>query len=147
MQPFQFRLETLLRFRRIQEEQAQITLAQATAEYLAAQEVLAALEITLGRHIEVFRLTRQERVTVATLKMFQQYHDRIKEDITSQATRVEAAADRRQDCIKKMEEAVKARKLVEKLREKRLRQHNLEALQEEQKYLDELGLQVFSRNN
>jgi flagellar FliJ protein len=147
MQPFNFRLETLLKFRRIQEEQAQIALAQATAAYLAAQEVLTGLEAKLERHTDAFRLRRQERVTVATLKMFQNYHDRIKEDITNQSIQVESAARLRLECIKKMEEAVKARKLVEKLREKRLRQHNFEVLQEEQKHLDELGLQVFTRNN
>jgi flagellar FliJ protein len=35
---------------------------------------------------------------------------------------------------------------VEKLREKRLAQYQAEALLEEQKLLDELGLQAFSRN-
>lgn len=146
MRPFQFRLETLLKFRRMQEEQAQIKLAEATAQYVAERERLAALEGVLADHVADYRRTLAEPVTVAVLKMFRDYTDKLKGDISLQHVRVESAAQRRQECLTALEEAARARKLVEKLREKRLAQYQAEALLEEQKLLDELGLQAFVRN-
>ena len=146
MRPFQFRLETLLKFRRMQEEQAQIMLAEATARYAAEREALAALEAELANHVADYRRTLAEPVTVAVLKTFRDYNDKLKGDISLQHVRVESAAHRRQECLTALEEAARARKLVEKLREKRLAQYQAEALLEEQKLLDELGLQAFVRN-
>ncbi len=146
MRPFQFRLETLLKFRRMQEEQAQIKLAEATAQYVAEREALAALETELAGHVADYRRTLAEPVTVAVLKTFRDYNDKLKGDISLQHIRVESAAHRRQECLTALEEAARARKLVEKLREKRLAQYQAEALLEEQKLLDELGLQAFVRN-
>ncbi|MDR7865456.1 MAG: flagellar export protein FliJ [Sporomusaceae bacterium] len=146
MRPFQFRLETLLKLRRMQEEQAQIKLAEATAQYVAEREALAALEAELADHVAEYRRTLSEPVTVAVLKMFRDYNDKLKGDISLQHIRVESAAHRRQECLAALEEAARARKLVEKLREKRLAQYQAEALLEEQKLLDELGLQAFVRN-
>ncbi len=147
MRPFQFRLETLLKFRRLQEEQAQVKLAEATAQYVAERDRLAALEAELAAHVADYRRQLAEPVTVAVLKMFRDYNDKLKGDISRQHVRVETAAHRRQECLTALEEAARARKLVEKLREKRLAQYQAEALLEEQKLLDELGLQAFVRNS
>jgi flagellar FliJ protein len=145
MRPFQFRLETLLKFRHMQEEQAQIRLAEATAKYVAERERLSALQDSLAGHLADFRSQLSETVTVETLKVLHIYADKLKRDVSAQAIRVETAAQSRQECIAALEEAAKARKLVEKLREKKLAQYQAEALMEEQKMLDELGLQAFSR--
>lgn len=147
MRQFQFRLETLLKFRRMQEEQAQVRLAEATALYVAERDRLAALEAELAAHVADYRRTLSEPVTVAVLKTFRDYNDKLKGDISLQHVRVETAAHRRQECLTALEEAARARKLVEKLREKRLAQYQAEALLEEQKLLDELGLQAFARNS
>lgn len=145
MRPFQFRLETLLRYRRIQEEQAQVRLAEATAAFVAARDRLTGLENGLAGHLEGYRRSLAEPVTVATLKVFRDYSDKLKEDIDAQVSRVAAADDSRRESIAALEEAVKARKLVERLREKRLAQYQAEALREEQRLLDEQGLQAFGR--
>ncbi len=145
MRPFQFRLETLLKFRHMQEEQAQIRLAEATARYVAERDALTALQSSLTGHMDNFRNQLSEPITVAILKVLRDYADKLKGDISAQALKVEAADHSRRECIAALEEAAKARKLVEKLREKKLAQYQAEALLEEQKLLDELGLQAFSR--
>lgn len=146
MRPFQFRLETLLKFRRLQEEQAQLRLAEATAVLVAEQERLARREDELADHVADYRRRLSEPVTVATLKMLRDYYDKLKGAIAQQQERVDAADGRRRECLAALEEAAKARKLVEKLKEKQFAQYQAEALLEEQKLLDELGLQAFSRN-
>ncbi|MDR3563805.1 MAG: flagellar export protein FliJ [Negativicutes bacterium] len=147
MAAFHFRLEALLKLRRMQEEDAQIKLAQATAAFLSEQERLDALNQQLNSHVDNIRNQQQQPTTIATLKMLQEYHDKIKEDIKLQHINLQQASLRRQEKLKVMEEALKMRKVVEKLREKRFQQHQNEVLVEEQKQLDELGLQIFSRNH
>lgn len=146
MQPFRFRLETLLKFRRMKEEEAQIQLAHSTSVFMQEKEKLEACEQQLAGHIETIRSQQQQPVTVATLKMLHDYHDKIKKDINSQQIRLVDAATRRREDLAVLEQAMKAHKLVKKLREKRLLQYQTEMLRDEQKHLDELGLQVFSRH-
>jgi flagellar protein FliJ len=147
MPPFQFRLETLLKYRRIVEDQAQIQLAQATSDYLAAKDLLCALQQQLDTHIALCRDMRQEPTTVATLKMLQEYHDKMIGDVDQQTIRVCTADGRRKECMAVLETAAQSRKLVEKLRDKRLQQHQLAELASEQKLLDEMGIQVYARNS
>lgn len=147
MQPFRFRLETLLKYRRIQEEQQQIKLGQATATYLAEKELLSNWENQLEGHLKFVRNQLQAPSTVAELKMLQQYHDKLNGEIFRQRGRVAEADAYRQECIKALEEAARQRKLVEKLREKRWLQYQADVVFEEQKFLDELGVQAFSRSN
>jgi flagellar export protein FliJ len=147
VRPFTFRLETLLKFRRMQEEQAQLKLAEATAVYLAEKERLAALEQALAGHVADYRRQLQGSLTVALLKILRDYNDRINGDISQQRGRLEAAEAERRECLAALEAAARDRKLVEKLREKRLSQYQAEALHEEQLRLDELGLLAFSRNS
>jgi len=145
MQAFHFRLDTLLKFRRMKEEEAQIQLAQSTAVVLREKERLSAIQQNLALHIDAIRARQQQPVTVATLKMLHDYHDKIKKDISIQELQLTTAATRRQEDLAVLEQAMKAHKLVKKLREKSLLQYQTEMLRDEQKHLDELGLQVFAR--
>ncbi len=147
MGPFQFRLETLLKVRRMKEEQAAVMLAAATAALIAEQDRLRALETAMADHIADYRRTLAGPVAVTTLKTFRDFNDKLKGDIDLQQVRVETAAQERRRCLTVLEEAARDRKLAEKLREKRFAQYQAEALREEQKLLDELGLQAFSRNS
>jgi flagellar FliJ protein len=74
------------------------------------------------------------------------YNDKIRGEISEQQQRIHTATNRQQECISNVKQAMKTRKIVEKLREKRLLQYQTEMLRDEQKVLDELGLQVFARN-
>jgi flagellar FliJ protein len=147
MHAFHFRLESLLKYRRQLEEQSLIRLASATAELLQEQELLNNLQEESAEQLIALEECQQGIVTVAKLKMLRDYNDKLKEDIILQKQQVDQAAARRQLRIDETEQAMKDRKLVEKLREKRLLQYQKEMLLEEQKELDELGLQIFSRNS
>jgi len=145
MHAFQFRLEPLLKYRRMLEEQANIKLAEITAIYLHEKDCFTALETCLSNHLNMMRSRQSQPITVAALKMLQDYHDKVKKDLIIQSARLEEAESQRQESLHLLEEAMKARKVVEKLRERRLLQYQTEMLQDEQKHLDELGLQAFSR--
>lgn len=146
MQKFRFKLQRLLDFRKIREEQAEAEFAKATRVFLHEKELLRQLETKLADAFSRLKLEQEKSSSLLTLKLFQDYIDTTREGIKLQAVKVAAAADRRQQCLRKLEEAARKRKGVESLKEKKLQQYHEEALQEEQAFLDELSGQRYIRN-
>lgn len=147
MQSFTFRLETLLKFRKMQKEQVQIAFWQATNQYQVEKQVLVELESKLSQNIEQLRNYPQDTLTIETLRAYQYYFEKIKYEIIKQKERVLTFDERRKECLRSLEEAVKKHKLVEKFREKKLQHYQDEMIKEEQKMLDEIGLQLYVREN
>jgi flagellar FliJ protein len=145
MHPFRFRLEALLKFRKLKKEQAQIEFMQAASRLAAEKEKLQQLERKLADNIDAFRTCQNGPVNVENLKVFQYYFDKIKKDIIVQQDGINKAFEDQQQCMRVLEAAVKQCKVVESYREKRLLQYNAEVLCEEQKQLDEIGLQIYAR--
>ena len=146
MQKFRFKLQRLLDFRKIREEQAEAEFAKATRVFLHEKELLRQLESNLADTFSRLKLEQEKPSSLLTLKLFQDYIDTTREGIKLQAVKVAAAADRRQQCLRKLEEAARKRKGVESLKEKKLQQYHEEALREEQAFLDELSGQRYIRN-
>jgi len=147
MQSFTFRLETLLKFRKMQKEQAQIAFWQATNQFQVEKQKLVELEIKLSQNIEQLRNYQQDALTIETLRAYQYYFEKIKYEIAKQNESVLASDEKRKECLRNLEEAVKKHKIVEKFREKKLQHYQDEMIKEEQKMLDEIGLQLYVREN
>lgn len=146
MQKFRFKLQRLLDFRKIREEQAEAEFAKATRVFLHEKEQLRQLETNLSDTFDRLKQEQEKHSSLMTLKLFQDYIDTTREGIKLQAVKVAAAADRRQQCLRKLEEAARKRKGVESLKEKKLQQYHEEALKEEQAFLDELSGQRYIRS-
>ncbi|QDR80491.1 flagellar export protein FliJ [Sporomusa termitida] len=147
MKKFRFRLETLLKFRQMQEDQAQVRLAEATESWQQEQAQLAGLHDNLAANLALFSQQQSTgSLPVETLKIFSDYTDKINRMISDQQIQVAKAASRRQECLSVLERAIQQRQLVSNLREKCLDRYKEELLQDEQKILDELGTQAFGRN-
>ena len=147
MQKFRFKLQRLLDFRKIREEQAEGEFAKATRVFLHEKELLRQLEATLEKMLNELKKEQEKSTSLLMLKMFQDYIDRTREGIRLQAVKVAAAADRRQTCLRLFEEATRKRKVVDNLRDKKLEQYQAEVLQEEQAFLDDLAGQRYIRNS
>lgn len=145
MRKFQFRLQTLLKLRQIQEKQAKVALAEATNRFVNEKQILQELEKRLDKSFELFRQEQKQNITVDMLKMFHDYFDTMKRTINQQRQAVAAAEQNRLKCLQALETAMQNLQLVEKFHEKRLEEYSIELLQEEQKLLDEIGLQIYSR--
>lgn len=145
MHPFRFRLETLLKFRKMQKEQAQIKYMQAVNKTNLERERLQLAQDRLRHSLQEFKESQQSLVNVEMFKLYQYYFDKIKEDIKNQQVTVQLAVQEQEQALKVLEEALKQVSLVEKFKERRLEQYHLEVLAEEQKQLDEIGLQLYSR--
>jgi flagellar protein FliJ len=146
MKKFRFRLETLLKFRKMEEEQAQIKMTEANMRLYKEQEFLNQFQNKLLGSLTLLSEEHAGSPTIETLKTFSYYIDKIKKDIIFQQEQIVKAEAYRQECLVGLEAAMKQRKLVDNLRKKRLEQYNIELLQDEQKVLDELGTQAFMRN-
>jgi flagellar FliJ protein len=145
MKPFHFRLQTLLEFRKTQKEQVQLVFIKATNQLHLEQALLAEWEEKLSENIMLLRMTQQQSLSIEKLKIFRYYFDKISIDINNQKEIVMQAEAYCQECLEKLAEAEKNHKIVEKFREKKFQNYQLEANAEEQKLLDEIGLQIYTR--
>ena len=159
MKKFRFKLETLLKVTRMNKEKAQVALATATKEVEEARAILQVyLQEMAQGHRDYDELTGEGKtISLGRLMTFNSFFNWKREQIEAHRLREKFAADRQQHTImekqavrqQKMHELIAVMnklKSIEQLREKRLQQYMSEALQEEQKQLDEIGGQLFFRN-
>ncbi|MDF2500580.1 MAG: flagellar export protein FliJ [Anaerosporomusa subterranea] len=145
MQRFQFRLEALLKYRKLQTDQAQAELGQATVEWqnqLSALNTLFEKKEQLSEHL---RDIQQTPILVDDLVSCHEYGQILRNKINQQKETVHIAEQYCDECRQRLSESLKRQKLVEKIREKRWTQFNEELLRQEQKELDEIGLQLHVR--
>jgi len=145
MKRFHFRLEKLLEIRKMQKEQSQITFLQATNQLRSEKELLTELEGKLAENIALINIRQQQPLTIEIFKSFRYYFDKISADIVKQKQCIIQAIEHRETCLHALAEAEKNHKIVEKFREKKLQNYQIDALNEEQKSMDEIGLQIYTR--
>ncbi len=146
MKPFRFRLETLLEFRKTQKEQMQVAFLQSMNQLRVEKELLVQVESKLVDQVALFHSRQQQVLSIEIFKSFRYYFDKISEDVISQKQRVIKADEQRQECLRNLAEAEKNYKIVEKFREKKFQHYQVEAMNEEQKLLDEIGLQIYTKD-
>lgn len=145
MQRFQFRLEALLKYRKLQTDQAQAELGQATVEW---QNQLTALNTLFNKNEQLadhLRDIQQSSILVDDLISCHEYGQLLKSKIDQQIETVRIAEQFCDNCRQRLSESLKRQKLVDKIKEKRWTQFNEELLRQEQKELDEIGLQLHVR--
>ena len=139
MQKFRFRLATLLKIRHKEEERAQMQLAEAMKHSFNEQEKLRWLTDQFAENMNIIQSRQLAKPTIDQLKIAYNYLDKLKEEIAQQKIKVSLAEHRCRQCQLALEQAVQARKVVEKLYEKRRREYLGKLCREEQKLLDEMG--------
>ena len=148
MKKFKFQLETLLRVTRSKKEDAEVAFANASRELedkrAHMQMLLTAMQ--QGQH-KCAPITQEgKRVTVGRLMDFNSFFQWKREQIEMQQQLILQAKAERQKRLKELMEVMSYLKSIEQLREKRLQEYKDAALHEEQKMLDEIGLQLYMRN-
>lgn len=148
MKKFRFKLETLLKVTRMNKEKAQVALATATKE---VEEARATLQVYLQEmaqgHRDYDGLTGEGKtISLGRLMTFNSFFNWKREQIEAQQHTIMEKQAVRQQKMHELIAVMNKLKSIEQLREKRLQQYMSEALQEEQKQLDEIGGQLFFRN-
>lgn len=148
MKKFRFQLETLLKVTRMKKEEAEVAFAQAVRaleEERAYQRQLLE-EMAQGQR-DYEKISKEgTHIKIGRLMSFNQFFGWKRQQIEDQQQVILRANAVRQKALKVLMEQMSALKSIEKLREKRLAEYKAEALREEQKMLDEIGLQLTMRN-
>jgi len=148
MKRFRFQLETLLKVTRMKKEQAEVAFAAAVRhldEARAYQRVLLE-EMQRGQHDYEDISKTGTRITIGRLMSFNQFFSWKRQQIEDQQQVILQANADRQRCLRELLAQMRSLKSIERLKEKRLAEYKEEALREEQKMLDEIGLQLTARN-
>jgi len=145
MKKFKFRLDTLIKVRQMKKEQAEIDFAAATTKYLCEKRKFEDLETRLKDGMDSFDILRNELICIERVKTHHYYLTKIKNELSIQKECVHSAEQKQTESLKVLDAAMKNLKIIEELRTKRFEQFKLEALRDEQQYLDDLGIQVYAR--
>ena len=148
MKKFRFQLETLLKVTRMKKEEAEVAFAKAVRaleEERAYQRQLLE-EMAQGQR-DYEKISKEgTHIKIGRLMSFNQFFGWKRQQIEDQQQVILRANAVRPKALKVLMEQMSALKSMEKLREKRLAEYKAEALREEQKMLDEIGLQLTMRN-
>lgn len=145
MQKFQFRLEALLNYRKMQTNQAQTEHGVAEVKWQQALTVLTALRDEKVKHELFVRESKTKPIAIESLLLFDAYQNKLVNKIADQEKATRIANEYRNTCRQRLSDALKRQKLVERLREKRWAQYTQDGLRQEQLELDEIGLQLYVR--
>ena len=148
MKKFRFKLETLLKVTRMNKEKAQVALAAATRELEEARAQLQQyLQDMAQGHRDYDELTGAGKtISLGRLMTFNSFFNWKREQIEAQQQVIMEKQSARQHRMRELVEIMHKLKSIEQLREKQLKQYMEELLQEEQKQLDEIGGQLYFRN-
>lgn len=147
MKKFKFQLETLLKVTRRKKDDAEMQFAEVSRRLEAHREQLKNLlhELQEGQH-EYADMTGEGRtVNVGVIMTYNNFFNWKREQIEKQQQLILKTTQERQQKLKALMDIMTYLKSIEQLKEKRLREYNEELLFEEQKMLDEIGLQLHMR--
>ena len=144
---FKFNLQPLLNHRRYLEEVLQKELAQFRKRLIAEQNKLRRLKEKKREYSQKLQQRQKENGTVSDLILYLRYLDRLSTELEHQHQQVVAAEkefkDKRNDLIQTM----KKRKMMEKLKEYRLKAYQQQTLKNERKFMDEVATKQFSNKS
>lgn len=147
MKKFKFQLETLLKVTRMKKEDAEVAFAEASRKLEEAREGMNTLlaEMQQGQHDYEALSKEGTRVTIGKLMAFNSFFAWKREQIEMQQNILLQLRGEKQKKLKAWMDVMSYLKSIEQLKEKRLQEYQAEALAEEQKMLDEIGLQLTMR--
>lgn len=147
MKKFRFQLETLLKVTRRKKDDAELKFAEASRKLDEARQKQQQLLEELQEVQKEYESMTSEghSINVNQIVMYNDYFNWKRMQIANQQQVVLMAQGEKQKRLKELMEVMSYLKSIEQLKEKRFREYQEEALYEEQKMLDEIGLQLYSR--
>ena len=147
MKKFKFQLETLLKVTRMKKDDAEVKFAEASRKLEEEKAVLARLleEMQTGQKDYEALTGEGKSISVGRLMQFNSFFNWKREQIEAQQQTILQARAERQKRLKELMDVMSYLKSIEQLKEKRWQEYQAEAMHEEQKMLDEIGLQLAMR--
>ena len=147
MKKFKFQLETLLKVTKMKKEEAEVALGKASRKLEEARMGLETLLAEMQKGQQDYDALSQEgtRVTIGRLMSFNSFFAWKREQIEMQQNILLQARGEKQQRLKELMDVMSYLKSIEQLKEKRLQEYKENVLKEDQKMLDEIGLQLTMR--
>lgn len=147
MKKFRFQLETLLKVTRMQKDKAEVAFAEVSRRLEKERHQLHQyLEEMQQGHKDYEGLIAARRMTVGTLMTYNSFFDWKRRQIEAQQEQIVQTRAEQQKRLRELMEVMNELKSIEQLKEKRRREYIDEMLAEEQKTLDEIGLNLYMRH-
>ena len=149
MKRFKFQLETLLKVTKRKKDEAEQKFAEASRKLELERDKLQQLliEMKQGQDEYAALVTGEGKtVTIGVIMTYNAFFNWKRQQIEKQQRVILECMAEKQKRLKALMKLMTELKSIEQLKEKRLREYNEEVLREEQKMLDELGLQMTMRN-
>ena len=149
MKKFKFQLETLLKVTRRKKDDAELKFAEVSRRLEECKKQLEHYlqEMKQGQ-IEYSELTGEgKKVTIGVIMTYNAFFNWKRQQIEDQQRLILKTTKERQEKLKALMDLMTYLKSIEQLKEKRKREYTEELLFEEQKMLDEIGLQLYVRGN
>ena len=147
MKRFRFQLETLLKVTRMKKEDAEVRFAEISRkledERQRLNQLLNEMQQAQQDYEEISREGR--KISIGRLMAFNSFFAWKRGQIEDQQKLILEVKRERQQRLKELMEVMSYLKSIEQLKEKRWKEYQAEALFEEQKALDEIGLQLYMR--
>lgn len=142
MQRNGFRLERVLNFRREAEKLRKIEFAVAKREYETAEKLLRREEEAVDRLSLEFMDRQLEGISALELQLYSDYFQRKKQEITRQRDEVCVLDQTMLEKQETLREAATDKKIMEELKKRKLREHELSMAEKERAFLDEVALRA-----
>lgn len=149
MKRFKFQLETLLKVTRRKKDEAEQKFAAASRALEENRERLNMLlrEMKRGQDEYAALISGEGKtVTIGVIMTYNTFFGWKRQQIEKQQRVILECMNEKQKKLRALMQVMTKLKSIEQLKEKRLKEYNEAVLQEEQKLLDELGLQMTMRN-
>lgn len=139
MARFKFRLDILLRLAQNKEEEAKKELASWQKQLLEAQEKLQKILMEITSSLN----EKSAKRNINEILLYEAYLESLRNQQKKTENEIEYFTVERNKAILKLQETIKERKILEKLKEKKLEQYIFDENQKEQKEADEVGSKIF----
>ena len=149
MKKFKFQLETLLKVTQRKKDEAEIKFAEVSRRLEQEKQQLQQYlqEMKQGQLEYAELIGEGKRVTIGVIMTYNAFFNWKRQQIEDQQQLILKTTQERQEKLKTLMDLMTYLKSIEQLKEKRKREYNEELLFEEQKMLDEIGLQLYVRGN
>ncbi len=144
---FQFNLQPLLFQRKFVEKIHKKELAELKKKLAKEQEKLLACEEQESRLVREMEEKSLQKPSISELKMYSLSHRQLTSHLKRQQERVKTSKHKSRKGRDRLLDAMKKRKALDRLREKRWNTYCKEEARKEQAFLSEVAIQQFNRKS
>lgn len=147
MKKFQFQLAALLKVTKMNKDKSEIKLAQATQHLIDQKNNLINFEKEMQDGLQEYQaMTARAKINITMLTTYSSFFAWKRSQVEQQKQAIIKAEQERMQRLEELKSVMNKLKSIEQLREKRFDEFKQQALVEEQKQLDEIGLQIYTRS-